>query len=65
MNEKDWKTGENMDFSHADAVDTAVLNQTLWQDRMGAKPMPPPQHNVFATSPETKSGRRTKEKDLD
>ena len=32
MNEKEWKAGENMDFSHADAVDTAVLNQVLWQD---------------------------------
>jgi hypothetical protein len=42
-----------------------VLNQALWQDRMGATPMPAPQHNVFASSPEAKSGRKAKEKDLD
>jgi YVTN family beta-propeller protein len=65
MNEKDWKAGASMDFSHADAVDSAVLNQALWQDRMGETPMPAPQHNVFAASPETKSGRKAKEKDLD
>ena len=65
MNEKDWKAGKNMDFSHADAVDSAVLNQALWQDRMGATPMPVPQHNVFASSPETKSTRNVKEKDVD
>ncbi len=65
MNEKDWKAGKNMDFSHADAVDAAVLNRVLWQDRMGAAPMPAPQHNVFATSPEAKSGRNGKEKDVD
>ena len=64
MNEKEWKAGKNMDFSHADAVDSAVLNQVLWQDRMGATPMPAPQHNVFASSPE-ESGRKAKEKDLD
>lgn len=64
MNEKDWKAGMSMDFSHADAVDSAVLNQVLWQDRRGATPMPAPQHNVFAPSPETKSGK-AKEKDLD
>jgi DNA-binding beta-propeller fold protein YncE len=65
MNEKDWKAGENMDFSHADRVDSAVLNQVLWQDRMGATPMPPPQHNVFSTSQEAKSRSKSKEKDLD
>ena len=59
MNTKDWKAGQNLDFSHADAVDTALLNKALWKDRMGAIPMPPPQHNVF---PET---REEKGKDLD
>jgi hypothetical protein len=54
-----------MDFSRADAVDSAVLNQVLWQDRMGAAPMPAPQHNVFASSREAESGRKAKEKDLD
>lgn len=47
MNTKDWKEGANLDFTHADAVDTALLNKSLWQDRMGETPMPPPQHNVF------------------
>ena len=65
MNEKEWKAGKNMDFSHADAVDSAVLNQVLWQDCMGATPMPAPQHNVFASSPEAKSRRKAKENDLD
>jgi hypothetical protein len=65
MNEKDWKAGANMDFSHADAVDTAVLNQYLWQDRMGDAPMPAPQHNVFPATQEAKSSRKSKEKDLD
>jgi hypothetical protein len=41
MNEKDWKDGKNLDFGRADAVDTALLNQYLWQDRMGDIPMPP------------------------
>lgn len=51
MNTKDWKAGKNLDFSHADAVDTVLLNQALWKDRKGNVPMPPPQHNVFpATS---------------
>jgi YVTN family beta-propeller protein len=47
MNTKPWPEGANLDFSHADAVDTAVLNRYLWKDRMGATPMPKPQHNVF------------------
>jgi hypothetical protein len=46
-NTKDWKEGKNLDFSHADAVDTSVLNQFLWQDRMGDAAMPPPRHNVI------------------
>jgi hypothetical protein len=65
MNEKDWKEGKNMDFSHADAVDSALLNQFLWQDRMGETPMPAPQHNVFPVMQAAKSGRKSKEKDLD
>jgi len=68
MNEKDWKEGANMDFSHADAVDTALLNQYLWQDRMGDVPMPAPRHNVFPATQETKqekSGHKAKERDLD
>jgi DNA-binding beta-propeller fold protein YncE len=50
MNTKEWKEGKNLDFSHADAVDTALLNKFLWKDRMGDVPMPPPQHNVFPGS---------------
>jgi hypothetical protein len=47
MNTEEWKDGENLDFSHADAVDTALLNKFLWRDRKGDIPMPAPQHNVF------------------
>jgi len=50
VNTKDWKEGKSLDFSHADAADTVVLNKFLWQDRMGNLPMPPPQHNVFLPS---------------
>jgi hypothetical protein len=69
MNEKEWKAGANMDFSHADAVDTAVLNPALWQDRMGNMPMPAPSHNVFPAShevlEEAKTVRKKRMKDLD
>jgi DNA-binding beta-propeller fold protein YncE len=47
MNTKEWKEAKNLDFSHADAADTAVLNQFLWHDRMGSAPMPQPLHTVF------------------
>ena len=57
MNTKEWKEGANLDFSHADAVDTALLNKALWQDRMGDAPMPPPQHNAFPAEPATRSGK--------
>jgi hypothetical protein len=50
MNAEEWKEGENLDFSHADAVDTALLNRFLWKDRKGDIPMPSPEHNVFAAS---------------
>jgi len=46
-NARESKQTKNLDFSHADAADHVVLNQFLWQDRMGDKPMPAPQHNVF------------------
>ena len=59
MNTKEWKQGKNLDFSHADAVDTALLNKYLWRDRMGKVPMPPPQHNVFPATVDEKK------KDLD
>jgi len=55
MNEKEWKEGKNLDFSHADAVDTALLNKFLWEDRKGNIPMPAPQHNVFPASDAAKA----------
>ena len=61
MNTKEWKEGKNLDFSHADAVDTALLNKYLWKDRKGDAPMPAPQHNVF---PATAANQSSK-KDLD
>jgi hypothetical protein len=47
MNTQDWQEGENLDFGHADAVDTSLLNKFLWKDRKGDIPMPAPKHNVF------------------
>jgi hypothetical protein len=61
MNGKEWAEGENADFSRADAVDTALLNKFLWQDRKGNIPMPAPQHNVF---PATDAAKATT-KDVD
>ncbi|MDB6082522.1 MAG: hypothetical protein JWN43_403, partial [Gammaproteobacteria bacterium] len=49
-NTKEWKLGKNLDFSRADAVDAAVLNKFLWQDRMGDRPMPAPRSTVFGPS---------------
>jgi hypothetical protein len=37
----------------------------LWQDRMGKKPVPALQHNIFPATQEAKSHRKSKEKDLD
>jgi DNA-binding beta-propeller fold protein YncE len=61
MNTAEWKEGKKLDFSHADAVDTALLNKVLWKDRMGDIPMPPPQHNVFPATVATGAAK----KDLD
>jgi DNA-binding beta-propeller fold protein YncE len=41
------KESARMDFTHPDAVNSAVLNAILWRDRMGDKPMPAEQHKVF------------------
>jgi DNA-binding beta-propeller fold protein YncE len=60
MNTKDWKEGENLDFEHVDAVDTALLNKALWQDRMGDAPMPAPRHNVFPAESAQSSAKRNK-----
>ena len=36
-----------MDFTRPDAINTAVLNQILWRDRMGSTPMPATEtHNL-------------------
>jgi DNA-binding beta-propeller fold protein YncE len=59
VNTKEWKEGKNLDFSHADAADHAVLNQFLWQDRRGDTPMPGTQHNVFAVSKAVSPTRRS------
>ncbi len=61
MNTAEWKEGKKLDFNHADAVDTALLNKILWKDRMGDIPMPPPQHNVFPAT----TANKTAKNDLD
>jgi hypothetical protein len=61
MNTEEWKEGENLDFSRADGVDTALLNKFLWRDRKGDIPMPAPQHNVFPVADPAKPST----KDLD
>jgi hypothetical protein len=63
MNTKEWKEGKDLDFSHADAADTAVLNRFLWHDRMGDVPMPAPQHNVFPPSDKIPHAGETREKE--
>jgi hypothetical protein len=62
MNTAEWKEGENLDFSHADAVDTALLNKFLWKDRKGDMPMPAPEHNVF---PVPEPAKQPSRKELD
>ena len=44
---KGAETSMKLDFSHADAADSTILNQVLWQDRKGPEPMPKPKHNVI------------------
>ncbi len=41
------KESAEMDFTHADSVDTAVLNAILWRDRKGDVPMPKPMHTMI------------------
>ncbi len=38
------KESAAMNFTRADAVDTALLNRILWRDRKGNQPMPRPKH---------------------
>jgi sugar lactone lactonase YvrE len=63
MNTKEWKAGKNLDFSHADAADSVVLNKFLWQDRMGDTPMPAPQHNVFPLSVDARTASTSRDPD--
>ncbi len=64
-NTKEWKEGSALDFSHADAADTVVLNKYLWQDRMGDAPMPAPKFTVFPPKPtnSVKSSREARDRD--
>jgi DNA-binding beta-propeller fold protein YncE len=48
-----------MDFSHADGVDTNVLNAILWRDRKGSAPMPKPVHNMCGDGGATMGGAST------
>ncbi len=41
------KQSAQMDFSRADAVDSAKLNAILWRDRKGNLPLPAPRHTVI------------------
>jgi len=40
-----------MEFTHPDAANPAMLNAILWRDRKGDQPMPAAQHKVFADIP--------------
>jgi DNA-binding beta-propeller fold protein YncE len=42
-----------MDFSHADAADSSVLNRILWRDVKGDTPMPAPRHTIVSRHPRT------------
>jgi hypothetical protein len=50
------KESAAMDFSHADSVDTSVLNAILWRDRKGSQPMPPPVHTMCGKGDATSQG---------
>jgi DNA-binding beta-propeller fold protein YncE len=63
INTKEWREGKNLDFSHADAVDTAILNKFLWQDRMGEIPMPEPHFVVFPPSSSKASAKSAQGRD--
>ena len=47
VNGKDSEEARNLDFSHPDASDAALLNRVLWRDRMGERSMPPPRHSTL------------------
>jgi hypothetical protein len=43
------KESAKLDFSHADAADSKILNAILWRDRKGLKPMPRVRRAVLKT----------------
>jgi DNA-binding beta-propeller fold protein YncE len=45
------KESAQMDFTHPDAANPAMLNAILWRDRKGDQPMPAAQHKVFGDKP--------------
>jgi DNA-binding beta-propeller fold protein YncE len=45
------KESAQMDFTHPDAANPAILNAILWRDRKGSSPMPTPKHTVFPQKP--------------
>jgi hypothetical protein len=63
INTREWKEGKNLDFSHADAADSAVLNKFLWEDVMGERPMPAPKFSVFPPSSPAKDERGERDRD--
>ncbi len=46
------RLSSKLDFSHADAADTNILNAILWRAAKGNVPIPTPQHTVFAPEPQ-------------
>jgi YVTN family beta-propeller protein len=56
---RDSAASAKLDFSRADAADTAELNAILWRDRKGDMPMPQPVHTMLHSPPTTES-RRTR-----
>ena len=63
MNEKDWKDGKNLDFSHADAVDTACAESIFVAGPHGRHANARPQATM--SFPLAQESRRAKSKDLD
>jgi hypothetical protein len=51
-----------MNLTRPDAINTAVLNQILWRDRMGSGPMPAPKHTVFPQKLSREKKRLTRER---
>ena len=58
VNTKEWAEGKKLNFSRADAIDTAIFNKFLWQDRMGSIAMPAPHHGVFPASDPLEPSKR-------